>query len=276
MVFIKIKLFLIVFLFIPLLTPPVHSELENTIYTLSEELTVERVGEDVYIVTHSFPWPANSMLVRCSDTIIVWVDTPYTNDATKDVLDWVTAQFGEIRIVEINTGFHSDNLGGNGCLDKRNVVIYGSDLTVQLMREQAEKTRGQILKWLEEPKFKRYYDAHATATYTEPNHVFEIEKGLHLILDGEEIEVYYPGPSHAADNCVVYFPRKKLLFGGCMVKSINSKNLGFTGDADMKQWPISLQKVLKKFSDSQSVVPGHGAIGGIELIQHTLTLFQRY
>ena len=269
----RIKFPLILFLLIILLNTPAHSELTGEIYQLSDELYIEKVNEDIYIVIHSFPWPANSMLVRCSDTVFVWVDTPYNDDATRKVLDWVTTHFGKMRIVEINTGFHNDNLGGNGYLNHKGIEIYGSDLTVKLLKEQAEQTRKQILKWLEEPKFKKYYDAHSKATYAEPNHIFEIDHGLNLILDGEQIEVYYPGPSHAADNVVVYFLRRKLLFGGCMVKSINSRNLGFTGDADMKQWPISLKKVLEKYGDAQIVVPGHGAIGGIELIKHTLTLF---
>jgi metallo-beta-lactamase class B len=255
------------------LNTAVRSESSDKIIQLSEELTIEKIREDVYIVNHKFPWSANSMIVRCSDSIFVWVDTPYTDDATEQVLNWVASQFGEIRIVEINTGFHNDNLGGNGCLKQRGLDIYGSDLTVRLLKERSEKTREQILKSLEDPKLKKYYDAHATATYTEPTRLFEIARGLNLKFDGEEIVVYYPGPSHSMDNVVVYFPEKKLLFGGCMVKSINSSHLGFTGDADMMQWPISLKKVLAKYGEARIVVPGHGTFGGIELIKHTLELF---
>ena len=273
MFLINTKFLVIVFSLSIFLNTNVYSELPGKIAKLSEELTIDKIREDVYIVNHKFPWPANSMIVRCSDSIFVWVDTPYNNDATKQVLDWITSQFGEIRIVEINTGFHNDNLGGNGYLAKRGIDIYGSNLTARLLREQSEKTREQLLKWLEKPKFKKYYDAHATATYIEPTHIFEIEKDFKLIFGSEEIEVYYPGASHSIDNVVVYFPNKKILFGGCMVKSINSSNLGFTGDADMKQWPISLKKVLTKYGEAQIVVPGHGTFGGIELIKHTLTLF---
>lgn len=268
----KIK-FLMIVLLIILLNASAYSEPTNKLIQLSDELTIEKSSEAVYIVVHSFPWPANSMLVRCSERVFAWVDTPYNNDATKQVLDWVTSQFGNVRIVEINTGFHDDNLGGNGYLIQKGIDVYGSNLTVWLLREQAEQTRTQMRKWLEGPKLKKYYDAHATAIYTEPNQIFEIEKGLNLTLDGEKIEVYYPGPSHSPDNVVVYFPLKKLLYGGCMVKSIDSRNLGFTGDADLKQWPLSLKKALTRYNDTQMVVPGHGAVGGMDLIHHTLALF---
>ena len=85
--------------------------------------------------------------------------------------------------------------------------------------------------------------------------------------------MYYPGPSHSKDNLIVYFPDKRLLFGGCAVKSIQSKNLGFTGDAIMSEWPKSLAKVLNKYNDALLVVPGHGEVGGLEIIRHTLALF---
>jgi len=93
-----------------------HSEISDSTIRISDELTIEKIEEDVYIVIHSFPWPANSMLVRCAGDVLIWVDTPYNDEATEQVLDWIKTEFGEIRIVEINTGYHNDNLGGNGCL----------------------------------------------------------------------------------------------------------------------------------------------------------------
>jgi metallo-beta-lactamase class B len=251
-----------------------HSEISDRTIRLSNELKIEKIDQDVYVVIHSFPWPANSMLVRCTGNVLVWVDTPYTDETAGQVLDWIQTEFGMIRIVEINTGYHNDNLGGNGCLSQNGIEIYGSDLTARLLKKQSEKMRAQTLALLQEPKFKKYYDAHAAAVYTEPNHLFEIDKGLNLMFGKDTVEVFYPGPSHTEDNVVVYFPSKKLLFGGCMVKSIQSNNLGNTLDADMKQWPVSLKKVLDKFGDARIVVPGHGPAGGIELIEHSLKLFE--
>ena len=261
-------------LLLVLLNGLLHSEKLDRTIRLSDELRIEKIGEDVYIVIHSFPWPANSMLVRCAGDVLVWVDTPYTDEATGQVLDWIKTEFGKIRIVEINTGYHNDNLGGNGGLIRNGIEIYGSDLTARLLKEQSEKMRMQTLTFLKEPKFKKYRDTHATAVYKEPNHLFKIDQGLNLVFGKDTVKVFYPGPSHTEDNVVVYFPRKKLLFGGCMVKSLQSNNLGNTQDADMKQWPISLKKVLDQFGDARIVVPGHGPPGGIALIEHTLNLLE--
>lgn len=242
-------------------------------YELSEEVTIERIAPGAYLVTHRFPWAANSLLVRCDDTTFVWIDTPYTDEATRQVLAWVRARFGPVGLTEINTGFHNDNLGGNGCLEEHGIPVYGSHLTARLVRERSEQTRQELLAMLNQPELKKYYDVHAAAVYHEPNRLFPMQEGLTLHLGGEDIDVWYPGPSHAPDNLVVYFPEKQLLFGGCMVKDLKAQNLGFTADADMAGWPLALQRLLRKYRDAQIIVPGHGAVGGLELIHHTLSLF---
>jgi metallo-beta-lactamase class B len=48
----------------------------------------------------------------------------------------------------------------------------------------------------------------------------------------------------------------------------------FSGDADIKEWPRSLNNILKKFPQSRIVVPGHGAWGDLSLIHHTLKLLR--
>ncbi|MGV2873384.1 hypothetical protein [Colwellia sp. E150_009] len=64
----------------------------------------------------------------------------------------------------------------------------------------------------------------------------------------------------------------QILFGGCFVKSLNSKNLGNIEDAVIKDWPDSIQQVINKYPNIKMVVPGHGNIGGINLLKHTTKL----
>ena len=37
-------------------------------------------------------------------------------------------------------------------------------------------------------------------------------------------EPFYPGPGHTEDNIVVYFRKRNLLFGGCLLKTMRQKN----------------------------------------------------
>lgn len=241
---------------------------------LSQDLYITHIEEDIFVVTHSFPWPGNSLLIRVSPSDVVFVDTPYENTATKLVIEWVREHFGQVNIVEINTGFHADNLGGNAYLLSQHIPVYGSDVTVQLVKKRGEQSRAQILEWLKAPKHQRFYEAHKQLEFQVPDHVFNIHDGLQLPLGNEQIDVFFPGPSHSPDNVVVYFPTRRVLFGGCMIKSLESKDLGFTGDADVAEWPKSVRKVLEKYQDSKIVIPGHGKYGNIRLLHHTLQLLE--
>lgn len=245
----------------------------NKTLHLSEELQVKQLTEGAFLVTHRFPWPANSLVVRYPNKYIIWIDTPYTDSATELVWNWIKSKNWKEEIIEINTGFHNDNLGGNGFLHKKSVDIYGTDLTIQMLDDRSEKTRSKILKWLKKPKLKKYYEAHSKARYYPPNKVFTVKPNEGVYLLNGLIEVFYPGPGHSMDNLIVYFPDKKLLFGGCIVKSIQSRDLGFTGDAVMSEWPESLNNILNKYKDALYVIPGHGEVGGLELINYTISLF---
>ena len=70
----------------------------------------------------------------------------------------------------------------------------------------------------------------------------------------------------------MWLPQSKILFGGCLVKSLQSKTLGYTGDASIEQWPHSVEKVHLKYSEAKLVVPGHGKYGDIQLLEHTKKL----
>ena len=241
---------------------------------LSDDLSIRSLMPDVYLVEHRFPWPANSLLIRCSSTEILWIDTPYTPDAARRVHTWSTERFGPLQHMAINTGCHADNLGGNGFLAARGIPVYGADLTARRLTETGEITRQKMLTWLAKPSLQRYHEAHASAVYTPPDTLFELRRGLHLVIGEQIVEVIYPGPSHAADNVAVWLPRKKLLFAGCMVKPMASESLGFTTDADLDGWPLALTRLAASLDGVRTVVPGHGRPGSRDLIWHTLALFQ--
>ena len=104
---------------------------------------------------------------------------------------------------------------------------------------------------------------------------FEFQNSLVLNLDDKKIICKYLGAGHTIDNIVVWVPAEKILFGGCMLKAVGWNSLGFTGDADLNEWPKTLRKLLVEFPESKIVIPGHGDYGDLGLVQHTLRLFER-
>ncbi len=241
-------------------------------FDISEDLYVRKVHDEVFIITHSFPWPGNSMVVVMKSSDLVLVDTPYTPEATREVLEWVETQLGKREITAINTGFHYDNLGGNSYLIEQGIPVYGSELTVKLLEERGEEMRAMTLDWLQSPQYQRYYKAHEALSYVAPTHLFNLEEGLHLEFGDEIVQVYYPGPSHAPDNVVVYFPSQKVLFGTCMI--IGGDKVGNTSDADLDAWPESVRN-LTRF-DFDLLVPGHGNRIDPGLLEHTVDLLTNF
>ena len=271
------KLLRITLLFLALLAlPPASGATANEKrITLSENLSVTEIEKDVFVVTHSIPWASNSLLIRASNSDCILVNTLCDNQGARMLVDWIKNNFGEVNLIAINTGFHVDNLGGNEFLLSRGIAVYGSNLTAKLIAERGQAEKSWLLEELKSPENKKYYDVYKNLTFVPPNHIFDINEGLHLKIGDEDVNVFYPGPSHTIDNVVVYFPKRKILFGGCMIKSLNSKDAGYTADADMQKWPRSVEKVLDKYKDAKIVVPGHGNYGDTGLIKHTIELLDR-
>jgi len=240
---------------------------------LSDELTIQNLDADVYLITHRFPWAANSLLVRVSSKDFILVDTPWENQATAILHQWIQKTFGDVDLKVINTHFHRDNLGGNDYLIRKNIPVYGSHLTVKLLQDTTSPDN-KLLGLKDNPQRQREYDIFQKTPLVPPNHLFETEDGLLFEAPNDTVEVYHPGPGHSPDNIVVYFKNKNILFGGCLVKCKASQSLGYLGAADLEKWPQSLKNVIQKYPDAKTVVPGHGPPGGLDLIEHTLQLLK--
>ena len=243
---------------------------------LSDEVQLEPIEAGVWLVVHRFAGGNNSLLVRCEERWFVWVDTLCTDEATRLVHDWLKATFTDPNVIEINTGFHNDNLGGNGYLIGQGVPCYGSDVTPKLIAECWAETVRKVLPYFEGEANKKYRDVLISQKLVAPNRLYRLAEGLTLKVGPETVEVHFPGPSHTVDNVVVYFRGRRLLFGGCMIKALASRSVGFTGDADMAAWPASVRKVLARYPDARVVVPGHGAWGDLSLVRHTIALLEAY
>ena len=87
----------------------------------------------------------------------------------------------------------------------------------------------------------------------------------------ETYELLHPGPSHTPDSLAVYFPDRKLLFAGCVVKG--GDTLGYLGDADLESWPGVIRELMEL--DLKMVIPGHGDRVDPGLLQNTLDLLTR-
>ncbi len=67
-----------------------------------------------------------------------------------------------------------------------------------------------------------------------------------------------------------------MLYGGCFIKSAEANDLGYLGDADVKEWEKSIQKVQAKFKNPIYIIPGHDDWTNVESLKHTLKMVREY
>jgi metallo-beta-lactamase class B len=187
--------------------------------------------------------PSNGMLVISSEGIVL-IDTPWNNGQMRELLKLTQEVFKKEITTAIITHAHADRIGGIDTLIDSGIDVLSTSQTAQ----EAEKNG-----------------------YAKPQP--KLDSGQIIVVGHEKFEIYYPGEGHSVDNITVWLPDDKVLFGGCLIKSLESKDLGSTTDANIEQWPGSIEKVLKKYSNAEVVIPGHGKWGDIGLVHHTLELF---
>lgn len=185
---------------------------------------------------------ANGLIIVDSGEAIL-VDTGWNETQARALLDWVESQLGARTIAVVVTHAHDDRIAGIGEVHRRDVQSYSSALTAEFAPE---------------------------AGWQVPKHAFT--DTLHLRAGSLDVELRYPGAGHTRDNSVVWVPFAKVLYGGCLVRSVGSTSRGNIADADLEAWPRSIQALLDAYPDVEIVLPGHGESGGRELLTHTLQL----
>jgi metallo-beta-lactamase class B len=195
-----------------------------------------------YKLYNNINLPANGLIIQTSAGLVL-IDTPWDDSLTVELLDSTKKRFNQDVVLAIITHAHIDRIGGIHTLHKKGIKVVSIALTCQKAKELG---------------------------YEVPEPVFSPDTTF--IFGNEQIEYFYPGAGHTIDNSVVWIPQRKILFGGCLVKSASSTNLGNIADADLKEWPRSIHTLMKKFPTAHVIVPGHGEWGSSTLLHHTLDL----
>jgi len=241
------KLFLLIMIlfgFIPIMAQ------ETKTLSINDDLKLIPIQDSIFIHIsyHSLKafgrFPSNGLVIIRKGKAIL-IDTPMTNEKTELLVSYLKNHMN-IEVTQLIIGhFHDDCMGGLEYLQSIGLGSLAHELTIKKCQELDLPIPG-----------------------------LSFTKSFSMDFYGEEIICKYFGAGHTIDNITVYFPAQHLLFGGCLIKSMSSKNLGNTEDAIIKDWAASVQKIIQYYPEVQWVVPGHGAYGGPELLNHTIDLIQ--
>lgn len=176
--------------------------------------------------------PANGLLLETSKGIVL-IDTPWNDSLTEQLMTQIKQRFPGKRMTDaIVTHAHDDRIGGLNTLYKYGVKVHSTKLTADFARQQG---------------------------YDRP--LGDMKNVTKLQFGDMKIETFYPGKGHTEDNITVWLPEDKLLFGGCLIKALETKEIIPTPGFYPDQWPRAVRKVMKRYQDISIVVPGHGSPG---------------
>ena len=87
-------------------------------------------------------------------------------------------------------------------------------------------------------------------------------------------QTFYGGEGHTRDNIVIWFGQDRVLYGGCLVKSMEAKDMGNIADANVEAWPNTIRKVQRRFPRPAFVVTGHQSRASTQSLKHALELLR--
>ncbi|MEL6446524.1 MAG: subclass B1 metallo-beta-lactamase [Pseudomonadota bacterium] len=198
------------------------------------------------------PWGpvASSGLVVVADAHIVLVDTAWTDEQTREILDWADTTFGRPVTGAVFTHGHNDKMGGVAAVRERNIPNYANHLSNRLARRWGLTPAARVVE-------------------------FDGDGEADAVAELAPLTLFYPGPGHTDDNIVVGVNGTEVLFVGCLVRPGSSGTLGNTNDANVGHWADAVVAVTRRFPEASLVVPSHGAPGSRALLDHTIELARR-
>lgn len=216
---------------------------------VADSLEVVQISKHTYVhVSHQTmaeygKFTSNGLIYINGNEAVV-MDTPPHNLTAAQLLGWISKTFPAVKIkAVIITHFHDDCLGGLDEFHKAGIPSYAYKLTQELA---------------------------AAKKVAIPQHTFD--SSLVLQVGSNQLYSYYPGEAHTRDNIVSWIAEDKVLFGGCMIKSIGSGK-GNIADANVKAWSGTVSGVKAHFRHIKTVIPGHGVWGGKNLLNYTISMF---
>jgi metallo-beta-lactamase class B len=215
----------------------------------SDNLIIIQIAENTflhtsYLQTNDFGnVPCNGMIVRNSTEVVVF-DTPTNNKSADELINFIKEKLHCTINAIVPTHFHDDCLGGLAAFHLNKIPSFGNKATIQL----AKKNKVEV-----------------------PQNGFD--DSLRLNIGNTHAVVKYFGQGHTKDNVIGYFPSEDILFGGCLIKELEATK-GYLGDANVLEWSNTVMKIKQQYPTVKVIIPGHGQIGGKELLDYTIQLFK--
>ncbi len=193
----------------------------------------------------------------------VLVDSPFL---AEDAREWgrvIKGTTGRDAEYLINTDHHFDHVLGNCFLTSRIICHSTAAKGIRFLRDRdqlkqiIQSTFADLL-----PTIEREVDA-----LTIPSPFITFDKSITIYMGDATFVIEYVG-GHSPGTVMTYVPEYKVVFTGDNVEG----QFPYFGQAQFYAWKKLLQRMMEV--DIEIVVPGHGEVGGKEMVEQYLRFFQ--
>lgn len=189
---------------------------------------------------------ANAMYLVTKEGVVLF-DTPWDTAQFQNLLDSIYARHHEEVVLCIATHFHEDRSGGMEYYRRKGIKTFTTWKTDSISKHKGMK-RAEYL----------------------------IDKDTTFHIDQYTFQTFYPGEGHTSDNIVIWFPKEKILYGGCLIKSAGAKNLGNLEDANIYAYAQTIRNVQSRCRNARYIITGHDDWTDNSSLKHTLEMAEGF
>jgi len=182
--------------------------------------------------------------ILVSDSVVLVIDTKM-NDAAEALSKTVHDLAGKKPIIVVNTHIHTDHTSGNKFYEGQTIIAGGNYDKDFWIKECGDK--GVPTVWLKDSMTLKIGDETVTI-------------------------INLPWSAHTQSDVFVYLQNRKMLFGGDVILNSQAPAMFSRYKADGYGYLKAFDYVEQRF-DINKVVPGHGPVGGKEVIDNYKDFF---
>lgn len=217
----------------------------------NNELKITHLTGDFYVFTTykmlgTFKQGANGMYL-VTDSGAVIFDSPWDTSPFQPLLDSIKARHNVKVVMNIATHSHEDRTSGLSYYREQGIKTFTTKQTDKISKENQR-----------------------------PRSEFLLLKDTTISVGQYKFQTYYGGQGHTKDNIVIWFSKERILYGGCLIKSIDAKSIGYVKEANLEEWPKTIKKIQIKFKEPEYIITGHDNWNSTNSLNHTLELLKLY
>lgn len=227
--------------------PFIFSLADTFVQAKKPKLKISHLTGNFYIYTTYNTYkehkvPANGMYLVTNSGVVMF-DTPWDTTQFQPLLDSIKLKHNKSVVMAFATHWHSDKTAGLEYYRQQGIKTYTTVLTDELSKKN-DKKRAEFLM--------------------SRDTVFNVGQ--------YSFETYYPGQGHTVDNIVIWFKKEKILYGGCLIKGVGDKDLGYLDDGNPTEYAFTLKKVQKKYRKPRFIIIAHNDWKNINSLDHSIKL----